>query len=112
MLQIHDDFQLGRWGGEKRNLLLGNKMVAAWVAWNPLSSERVCVKCCRGGFVESKISESLSAHLAVMIPVMRRPGLWPGCMCWCVCMECVAKRHWRLEHVVLGGPSPWLLEPS
>lgn len=46
---------------KKGDLLSGNKMVGTWVAWSPLSSGRVWVKCYGGGFVESKISESVSA---------------------------------------------------
>lgn len=36
----HDESQLNRWGSEKGNLLLGSKMVEAWVAWNCLSSKK------------------------------------------------------------------------
>lgn len=41
--------------------------------------------------------------------MMTRPGLWPIGMN--IGIECGAERHWRSEHVDLGGPSPWILEP-
>lgn len=63
MTDIDDDFPLGRRGGERRNLLLESKMEAAWVAWNPLSSERGRVRrVSEKRFLSREILESLPAR--------------------------------------------------